>query len=98
MEEKMVGINLIIDGISYPLTVTVSEEPYFRKAAHILNDTLLLYKPIFAEQGGVKVMTMAALHIALELVRRKDEVGSAEIMGKVSELSRLIDATLSEKK
>ena len=98
MEEKMVGINLIIDGISYPLTVTVSEEPYFRKAAHILNDTLLLYKPVFAGQGSIKVMTMVALDIALELVRRKDEVGSAEIMGKVGELSRLIDGALSEKK
>ena len=94
----MVGINLIIDGISYPLTVPVGEEPYYRKAAHLLNDTLLLYKPVFAGQGSIKVMTMVALDIALELVRRKDEVGSAEIMGKVGELSRLIDGALSEKK
>ena len=41
MEDRIVGINLIIDGVSYPLSVPASEEPYYRQAARLINDTLI---------------------------------------------------------
>ena len=37
MEDRILGINLIIDGISYPLTIKASEEPYYRQAARLVN-------------------------------------------------------------
>ena len=37
MEDRELGINLIIDGTSYPLTIKASEEPSFRQAARIVN-------------------------------------------------------------
>lgn len=97
MEERNVGINLIIDGISYPLNVPVSEEPYYRQAARLINDTLLLYKQRFSGEGNVRVITMAALDIALSHVRQIDEVGSADIMRKIGDLSLLIDDALNNK-
>ena len=47
MEDRDLGINLIIDGISYPLTIKASEEPYYRQAARMVNNTLSLYKELF---------------------------------------------------
>ena len=39
-------------------------------------------------------MTMVALDIAFNAVKGTDEVGSAKIMRKVKELSRLVDDAL----
>lgn len=97
MEDRELGINLIIDGTSYPLTVKASEEPYFRKAARIVNDTLSTYKSLYSEEGGVRVMTMAALDIAFNAVKGTEEMGSTEVRRKISELARLIDTTLEKK-
>ena len=97
-EDRELGINLIIDGTSYPLTIKASEEPYYRKAAQMVNGKLSIYKDLFMGEGGVRVMTMVALDIAFDLVTHNDEIGSAEVLHKVNELSRLIDGTLAEKK
>lgn len=97
MEDRELGINLIIDGTSYPLTVKASEEPYFRKAARIVNETLSTYKSLYSEEGGVRVMTMAALDIAFNAVKGTEEMGSTEVRRKISELARLIDTTLEKK-
>ena len=94
MEDRELGINLIIDGISYPLTIPASEEPYYRKAAKIVNDTLSMYKDLYSGEGNVRVMTMTALDIAFSAVKGTDEMGSTEVRRKIGELTRLIDNTL----
>lgn len=97
MEDRDLGINLIIDGTSYPLTIKASEEPYYRQAARMVNNTLSLYKELFTGEGGVRVMTMTALDIAFNAVKNGNSGNNAEVMRKVNELSRLIDNTLKEK-
>ena len=97
-EDRELGINLIIDGTSYPLTVKASEEPYYRRAAHIVNDRLSLYKDSFSGEGGVRVITMVALDIAFDLIKQNNEVGQIEVIHKVNELTRLIDSALKERK
>ena len=96
MEDRNLGINLVIDGISFPLNIKASEEPYYRQAARLTNEKLIIYKQLFSGEGGVRVFAMAALDIALELVKQADSVGSADIMSKVNELSRLIDSNLAQ--
>ena len=96
MEDRELGINLVIDGISFPLTIKASEEPYYRQAARLTNEKLIIYKQLFSGEGGVRVYAMAALDIALELVKQADKVGSAETLRKVNELSRLVEAALSQ--
>ncbi len=96
MEDRDLGINLVIDGISFPLNIKASEEPYYRQAARLANEKLIIYKQLFSGEGGVRVHAMAALDIALELVKQADKVGTANIMSKVNELSRLIDETTSQ--
>lgn len=98
MEDRELGINLIINGTSYPLNVKSSEEPYYRKAAQIVNKNLSLYKDLYEGEGEVRVITMVALDIAHSLVTQNDEAGSAEVMYKIKELTRLLDGTLKAKK
>lgn len=94
MEDRELGINLIIDGTSYPLTIKASEEPSFRQAARIVNDTLSRYKDLFSGEGGVRVMTMVALDIAFHAVSGSDGITSDEMRRKIAELTRLVDDTL----
>lgn len=94
MEDRELGINLIIDGISYPLTIKASEEPYYRQAARLVNNTLSLYKEIFTGEEGVRVTTMAALDIAFNSIKNGNNSNSAEVMRKISELTRLVENTL----
>ena len=98
MEDREIGINLIIDGISYPLTISASEEPYYRKAARIVNETLSIYKDFYSGEGSVRVLTMAALDIAFSAVKGTDEMGSTEVRRKIGELTHLIDTTLKANK
>ena len=94
MEDRELGINLIIDGTSYPLTIKASEEPYYRQAARLVNNTLSLYKEIFTGEEGVRVTTMAALDIAFNSIKNGNNGNSAEVMRKISELTRLVENTL----
>ena len=97
MEDRELGINLIIDGTSYPLTVKASEEPSYRQAARLVNETLSRYKDLFSGEGGVRVMTMVALDIAFHAISGSDGGSSIEMRRKISELTRLIDNTLKAK-
>ena len=81
MEDRELGINLIIDGISYPLTIKASEEPYYRQAARMVNNTLSLYKEIFTGEEGVRVMTMVALDIAFNAIKSGELKGIALSFG-----------------
>ncbi len=96
MEDRELGINLIIDGISYPLTVKASEEPYYRQAARMVNSTLSLYKEIFTGEEGVRVMTMVALDIAFNAIKGGNNGNNAEVMRKINELTRLVENTLKK--
>lgn len=98
MEDKELGINLIIDGTSYPLTINASEEPYYRQAARMVNDKLSIYKELFMGEGGVRVITMVAIDIAFHSVKGTDEAGSAEVMRSIKALSRILDEALKEKR
>lgn len=95
MEDRIVGINLVVDGISFPLTVPASEEPYYRQAARMINETLILYKQAFAGEGSAKLMSMVALDLAYKFVKQTDNVGSANMIRKINELSRIVDDTLN---
>ena len=97
MEDRELGINLIIDGTSYPLTIKASEEPSYRQAARIVNDTLSRYKELFSGEGGVRVMTMVALDLAFHAASGSDGVASADVRRRLGELTRLIDNTLKAK-
>ena len=48
-------------------------------------------------EGGVRVMTMVALDIAFKSIKDGNEAGSAEVMRKIGELTRLVSNTLENK-
>lgn len=96
MEDRNLGINLIIDGISYPLTIKASEEPYYRQAARMVNDALSLYKKDWETQEAVKVITMVALDIAFNSIAGSEKGSSAELLRRIDELTHLVDNALKE--
>ena len=94
MEDRRVGINLVVDGMLYPLSVPAEEEPYYRQAARLINEVLIPYKQAFAGEGSVRIMTMVAIDIAYRLATHTDSVGTANVMRKINELSRIVDEAL----
>ena len=97
MEDRELGINLIIDGISYPLTIKASEEPYYRQSARMVNERLSLYKDLFRGEEGVRIMTMVALDIAFGSITGNGKASSAEVMQKIKDFARIVDDTLKAK-
>lgn len=96
MEKDYVGINLLVNGISYPLVVLRSEEPYYRQAARLINEKLIKYKDVFASESGEKLMAMVAIDIAFRRMKDTDLSGTSRISGKLLELTKLIDDNLNE--
>ena len=94
MEEGYVGINLLVNGISYPLVVKREEEPYYRQAARLINEKLLKYKDTFATESSEKLITMVAIDIAFRRMKDTDLSGNSRISGKLLELTKLIDNTI----
>jgi cell division protein ZapA len=94
MEEGYVGINLLVNGISYPLVVLRSEEPYYRQAARLINERLLKYKDTFAAESGEKLMTMVAIDIAFRRLQETDPSGMSRISKRLMELTKEIDDTI----
>ena len=96
MEEGYVGINLLVNGISYPLVVRREEEPYYRQAARLINEKLLKYKDIFATESSEKLITMVAIDIAFRRMKDTDLSGTSRISGKLLELTKHIEDTINK--
>ena len=96
MEEEYVGINLMVNGISYPLVVKRSEEPYYRQAARLINDKLLKYKERFASESDEKLMAMVAIDIAFRRMKDTNLSGTSRISERLLELTKQIDNTLEK--
>ena len=94
MEEGYVGINLLVNGISYPLVVRRDEEPYYRQAARLINEKLLKYKDVFATESSEKLITMVAIDIAFRRMKETDISGTSRISAKLLELTNIIDNTI----
>ena len=95
MEDRIVAINLVIDGVSYPMNVPQSQENIYRQAARMINDKLIKYKQHFEGEEETRLITMAAINIAYDLMTKADSISSSNVINKVSELTRIVDDALS---
>ena len=94
MDEKYVGIHLLVNGTSYPLTVKRSEEQYYRQAARLVNAKLLKYKKEYEAESNEKLMTMVAIDIAFRRLQETDPAGMSRISKRLMELTKEIDDTI----
>ncbi len=94
MDEDYVGINLLVNGTSYPLEVKRSEEPYYRQAARLINDKLLKYKKTFEAESDERLMAMVAIDIAYRRLKETDPSGMSRISKHLMELTKEIDDTI----
>ncbi|MBR5334725.1 MAG: cell division protein ZapA [Bacteroidaceae bacterium] len=95
MEDRIVAINLVIDGVSYPMNVPQSQENLYRQAARLINEKLIKYKQHFEGEEETRLITMAAINIAYNLMTKAESISSSNVMNKVTELTRIVDDALS---
>lgn len=95
MEDRIVAINLVIDGVSYPMNVPQSQETIYRQAARMMNEKLIKYKQHFTGEEETRLITMAAINIAYDLMTKADSISSSNVIEKLSELTHIVDDALS---
>ncbi len=95
MEDRIVAINLVIDGVSYPMNVPQSQENLYRQAARLINEKLIKYKQHFEGEEETRLITMAAINIAYNLMTKAESISSSNVINKVTELTRIVDDALS---
>ena len=74
MEENLLTINVSIAERNYPILIERKNEEEVRKAAKLLNDTILAFKDKFPAGADSKISTldyvsMAAMQMAVEYIR-----------------------------
>ena len=94
MDEDYVGINLLVNGTSYPLTVKRSEEPYYRQAARLVNDKLLKYRKDFETESEERLMAIVAIDISYRRMTETDPSGISRLSKHLQELTKEIDDTI----
>lgn len=95
MEDRIVAINLVIDGVSYPMNVPQSQEHIYRQAARIINEKLIKYKQHYAGEGESRLITMAAINIAYDLMTKAENISSNNVINKITELTHIVDDALN---
>lgn len=95
MEDRIVAINLVIDGVSYPLSVPQSHESIYRQAARMINEKLIKYKQHFTGEEETRLITMVAINIAYDLMTKADNISSSNVVHKLTEFTRIVDDALN---
>ena len=75
MEKKRLSINIKIDGRIFPLEIDRADEERYRRAAKMVNETIVKFRETFGDQESQNILTMTAFQIALrntELQNRND--------------------------
>lgn len=71
-EEKKITIRLIVNGVTIPVIVNMSEEAEYRNAAKTINSTIANYSQIFSgKKTEEEILMMAMIDIALHNEKNK---------------------------
>lgn len=77
------------------MNVPQSQENLYRQAARLINEKLIKYKQHFEGEEETRLITMAAINIAYNLMTKAESISSSNVMNKVTELTRIVDDALS---
>jgi len=94
MTDKL-SIRIKIDGREYPLKVVREEEEKFRKAAKIINDTLVQYRQKYSSNNTQDFLAMTAFQFALKTIELEEQVDRAPLFDELKKLDEEISDYLS---
>ena len=94
MNERL-SININIDGRIYPLTILRDEEEKYRKAAKIINDTILQYKKKYASHDAKDFLAMTAFQFVLKNLEMENMADESPFIEEVRELNEWLGDFLS---
>lgn len=90
MDDK-IHINLMMAGVSYPLTINREEEEMVREAAKRVDIRVNAYRKFYKDLPNEVTMGMVAFQFALETLRQKDRNDTAPYTEKLKELTEVLE-------
>jgi len=94
MTDKL-SIRIKIDGRDYPLKVDRDEEEKFRKAAKIINDTLVQYRQKYSSNNTQDFLAMTAFQFALKNIELEEQVDRSPLFDEIKKLDEELSDYLS---
>ena len=94
MTEKL-SINIRIDGRNYPLKVDRENEEKYRKAAKIINDTVLQYRQKYLTSDSQDVLAMTVFQFVLKTIDLEEKVNRSPLFDEFKKLDEELGDYLS---
>jgi cell division protein ZapA (FtsZ GTPase activity inhibitor) len=94
MTEKL-SINIKIDGRNYPLKVERENEEKYRKAAKIINDTVLQYRQKYLTSESQDILAMTAFQFVLKAIELEEKVDQSPLFDELKKLDEDLGDYLS---
>ena len=94
MTDKL-SIKIKIDGREYPLKVARDDEENYRKAAKIINDTIILYRQKYSSNNTQDFLAMTAFQFALKNLELEAEVDRSPLFDELKKLDEELGDYLS---
>jgi hypothetical protein len=95
--DEMQSITLLIDGVSIPIDVLRSEEPYYRRAQHTMMALIKKYRTAYPqplETGDPLHWLMAAVDIAVQCEMLRESREAVTLLERVAEVNALLEREL----
>ena len=94
MTEKL-SIRVKIDGREYPLKVLREEEEKFRKAAKIINDTLIQYRQKYSSSNTQDFLAMTAFQFVVKTLELEEVADRTPLYDELKRLDEELGDYLS---
>lgn len=94
MTDKL-SININIDGRVFPLTIIREDEEKYRKAAKIVNDTVLQYKKRYANHDARDFLAMTAFQFVLKNLDMEEQADESPFIEEIEKLNQVLGEYLS---
>ncbi len=90
MDDK-ININLIMAGVSYPLTIGRDQEEMVREAAKRVDIRVNSYRKFYKDLPNEVILGMAAFQFALEALRQEARNDATPYTDKIKELTEVLE-------
>ena len=96
--EKILRINIKIDGRSYPLDISREDEERYRLAAKLVNETVARFREVYSDKDSQDMLAMSAFQIALNNEKVQEVEKQNLFIGELKNINDDISDFLKEKK